>query len=106
MRSIRSALGASLRGSIRASIGPLATIALVVALWAAFKAVFGVKDFVLPSPLGVLRAFEADPRTFLVGVRETATSAAIGFAIAAPVFWMFTQLLAINLPGITSTGWL
>ena len=32
--------------------------------------------------------------------------AAIGFAIAAPVYWMFTQLLGINLPGLTSTGWL
>ena len=32
--------------------------------------------------------------------------ALIGMAIAAPVFWMFTQFLAINLPGITSTGWL
>ena len=31
---------------------------------------------------------------------------AIGFAIAAPVYWMFSQLLAINLPGLTSTGWL
>ena len=31
---------------------------------------------------------------------------AIGFAIAAPVYWMFTKLLAINLPGLTSTGWL
>lgn len=30
----------------------------------------------------------------------------IGLAIAAPVFWMFTQFLAINLPGLTSTGWL
>ena len=33
-------------------------------------------------------------------------NAAIGFAIAAPVYWMFTKLLAINLPGLTSTGWL
>jgi len=31
---------------------------------------------------------------------------AIGAAIAAPVYWMFTKLLAINLPGLTSTGWL
>jgi putative tricarboxylic transport membrane protein len=30
----------------------------------------------------------------------------IGFAIAAPVYWMFSKLLAINLPGLTSTGWL
>jgi putative tricarboxylic transport membrane protein len=33
-------------------------------------------------------------------------SALTGFAIAAPVYWMFTKLLAINLPGLTSTGWL
>ena len=32
--------------------------------------------------------------------------AAIGFAIAAPVYWMFSQLLGINLPGLTSTGWI
>ncbi|MFY3386610.1 tripartite tricarboxylate transporter TctB family protein [Paracidovorax sp. MALMAid1276] len=30
----------------------------------------------------------------------------IGVAVAAPVYWMFTQLLAINLPGLTNTGWL
>ncbi len=30
----------------------------------------------------------------------------IGLAISAPVYWMFTKLLAINLPGLTSTGWL
>ena len=29
-----------------------------------------------------------------------------GLAIAAPVFWLFTQFLAINLPGLTNTGWL
>lgn len=33
-------------------------------------------------------------------------NALIGMAIAAPVFWMFTKFLAINLPGLTSTGWL
>jgi putative tricarboxylic transport membrane protein len=32
--------------------------------------------------------------------------ALIGIAIAAPVYWMFTQLLAISLPGLTSTGWI
>ncbi len=32
--------------------------------------------------------------------------AMIGLAISAPVYWMFTKFLAINLPGITSTGWL
>lgn len=39
------------------------------------------------------------PRAWLV-------DALIGIAIAAPVFWMFTQLLAISLPGLTTTGWI
>ena len=30
----------------------------------------------------------------------------IGIAISAPVYWTFTQFLAINLPGLTKTGWL
>jgi len=29
-----------------------------------------------------------------------------GLLIAAPVFWTFTKFLAINLPGLTSTGWI
>lgn len=33
-------------------------------------------------------------------------SAAIGVAVAAPVYWMFTKALAINLPGLTGTGWI
>ena len=40
------------------------------------------------------------------GLRPWAGSLAIGAAIAAPVFWMFTQLLSIQLPSLTSTGWL
>jgi len=32
--------------------------------------------------------------------------AVTGIAIAAPVFWMFTRLLGIQLPGLTGTGWL
>ena len=40
------------------------------------------------------------------GVRAWLVAAATGMAISAPVYWMFTKLLAINLPGLTSTGWL
>ena len=38
--------------------------------------------------------------------RAWATDVFTGAVISAPVFWMFTQFLAINLPGLTSTGWL
>jgi len=42
----------------------------------------------------------------LSGARAWLLNAAIGVAIAAPVYWMFTQLLAINLPGLTASGWI
>jgi putative tricarboxylic transport membrane protein len=29
-----------------------------------------------------------------------------GFLISAPVYWLFTKFLGINLPGLTGTGWL
>ena len=29
-----------------------------------------------------------------------------GLVISAPVYWLFTKFLAINLPGLTGTGWL
>lgn len=41
-----------------------------------------------------------------LSLRVWVRDAAIGMLIAAPVYWMFTQLLAINLPGLTATGWL
>lgn len=38
--------------------------------------------------------------------RIMAVDAVTGLAISAPVFWSFTQFLGINLPGLTSTGWI
>ncbi len=38
--------------------------------------------------------------------RTLAIDLVTGLAISAPVFWTFTQFLAINLPGLTDTGWL
>jgi putative tricarboxylic transport membrane protein len=38
--------------------------------------------------------------------RTLMVDAAAGLAISAPVFWTFTQFLAINLPGLTNTGWI
>ncbi len=32
--------------------------------------------------------------------------ALVGAAISAPVFWLFTKVLGVSLPGLTSTGWL
>jgi putative tricarboxylic transport membrane protein len=40
------------------------------------------------------------------GVRQVLIDAFTGLAIAAPAFWLFTKVLAINLPGLTATGWI
>lgn len=39
-------------------------------------------------------------------LREVLRDTAIGAAISAPVYWLFTKLLGLNLPGLTGTGWL
>ena len=53
-----------------------------------------------------VRGFRSAEGRLDLSVRPWLIDFLIGFAIAAPVFWMFTQLLAINLPGLTSTGWI
>lgn len=40
------------------------------------------------------------------GGRQLALDAVTGMLIAAPVFWLFTKLLAINLPGLAPGGWI
>lgn len=39
-------------------------------------------------------------------VRQTIIDAVTGLAISAPAYWIFAKFLAINLPGLTGTGWL
>ena len=53
-----------------------------------------------------VRGYKSAEGRLDLSVRAVCVDAAIGFAIAAPVYWMFTKLLAINLPGLTSTGWI
>jgi putative tricarboxylic transport membrane protein len=50
-----------------------------------------------------LRAAEGKPHG---GARGLMWDAVTGFLIAAPAFWLFTKVLAINLPGLTASGWL
>ena len=85
-------------GFIWVSAGLLANAALITSI-----------GFVLSCTLcfmlavqGLRRASGQNAMQPAVLVKDLIT----GFLIAAPVFWAFTQLLAINLPGLTRTGWL
>lgn len=41
-----------------------------------------------------------------VGPRTLLADTLSGAAISAPVYWAFTKLLAISLPGLTASGWI
>lgn len=38
--------------------------------------------------------------------RQLVRDAVTGVVIAAPTYWLFTKFLAVNLPGLTGTGWI
>lgn len=40
------------------------------------------------------------------GARSWLMDTVVALMIAAPVYWMFTKFLGINLPGLTESGWL
>jgi len=85
-------------GFVRVSVGILVNAALITTI-----------GFILSCALCfvlAVRGFKSAEGRLNLSPKAWAIDFAIGFVIAAPVYWMFTQLLAINLPGLTSTGWL
>jgi putative tricarboxylic transport membrane protein len=85
-------------GFVWVSAGLLANAALITTI-----------GFILSCTLCfvlAVRGFRSAEGRLDLGLRALIVDVLIGFAIAAPVFWMFTQALAINLPGLTSTGWI
>ena len=53
-----------------------------------------------------VRGLRLAERRPLSGARQLVIDFVTGFLIAGPAFWLFTKVLAINLPGLTSTGWI
>ncbi len=82
--------------ALLAALSPLATIAVVVVLWWCCKVLFEIESFILPSPFEVARAFADDPRPFLIGSLESATSAAFGFGIAAIAGILLASVLSLS----------
>jgi len=85
-------------GFVWVSVGILANAALITTI-----------GFILSCALCfvlAVRGFKSAEDRLDLSPKAWLSDLAVGFAIAAPVYWMFTQLLAINLPGLTSTGWL
>ncbi len=53
-----------------------------------------------------VRGFKSADGQLDLSPKAWAKDLSVGILISAPVYWMFTQALAINLPGLTNTGWL
>ncbi|MEO6408276.1 MAG: tripartite tricarboxylate transporter TctB family protein [Burkholderiaceae bacterium] len=85
-------------GFVWVSVGLLANAALITTIGFIFSCTL---CFVLAA-----HGFKSAEGRASLAPRALALDAAIGFAIAAPVYWMFSQLLAINLPGLTESGWI
>ena len=85
-------------GFVWVSAGILANAALITTI-----------GFILSCALCfvlAVRGFKSADGELDLSLKAWLVDALIGMAIAAPVFWMFTQALAINLPGLTNSGWL
>ena len=82
----------------RVSAGILCTAALITRI-----------GFVLACALCftlAVRGFKSAEGRLDLSAKAWIIDLLFGMAIAAPVYWMFGQLLAISLPGLTDTGWI
>jgi putative tricarboxylic transport membrane protein len=79
------------------SAGLLANAALITTIGFIFSCTL---CFVL-AVQGLRSAEGKAEQAATLGPARLAKDALIGMAIAAPVYWMFTKFLAINLPGLT-----
>ncbi|MEJ6023752.1 tripartite tricarboxylate transporter TctB family protein [Ramlibacter sp. PS4R-6] len=82
-------------GAVLISAGLLANAALITTI-----------GFILSCMLCYVLAVQGLRRAEGQRANTYVVDAISGFAISAPVYWAFTKFLAINLPGLTSTGWL
>lgn len=94
-------------GQPRADIGPFVWVSAGLLVNAAL---IGTVGFIVSCTVCYVLAVQGLRRAGrqpLAGTPATwAKDVATGLLISAPVFWAFTQFLAINLPGLTETGWL
>jgi putative tricarboxylic transport membrane protein len=93
-------------GAARGDWGAFAWVAAGVLANAALITTIG---FVLSNTLCFMlavRGLRQSEGRSNAGARRLILDFVTGMLIAAPAFWLFTKLLGISLPGLTSTGWI
>lgn len=94
-------------GSKHAKLIPFAWVSAGLLLNAALITHMGfILGCTLCYALAVQGLRRGEGQTGLLSPKILVKDLVTGLLISAPVFWVFTQFLAINLPGLTETGWL
>ncbi len=75
---------------------PCAAVLLLLALWQALVAAFGVSPFILPSPARIATALWQDRGQLLHGALLTAQATLLGFLLAATVGIVTGSLLSVS----------
>lgn len=82
------------RGALRTVLIPVASVALVVAVWALIIRAFDVAPFVAPSPLEALEAVRADWDVLAPLALRTLEETAYGFVAGAALGFLLAILMA------------
>ena len=104
--NIQNAYQMMLRMSVRAPASMIVALIMSYTVNRRLANIYLIAVILLGCALAYLLAVQGLRRAFGQRCDTWGVDALIGLAIAAPVFWLFRQLLAIHLPGLTATGWL
>ncbi len=69
---------------------------LILAAWTGVKEVFGIRNFVLPSPLRILQAAIKERAVLLAAAEITITGAALGFVAAALIGFLASMVMSLS----------
>ena len=68
----------------------------ILLAWVAVKSAFGIRNFVLPSPYGILRAAQIEGPNLWAASLTTLSGAALGFALAAVVGVLASMVMSLS----------
>ena len=116
-KALRKPCTASTKHKVQLKMNPMVVISAALASKPAetqakpgqYGALITTIGFILSCTLCFVLAVQGLRSAFSTSDRRPVTwlkDVLIGLAISAPVYWSFTKFLAINLPGLTKTGWL
>ena len=85
-----------MRNTLLRLLPPVLVICLFLILWTVVVTLFGIKEYLLPTPLQVLRAIGSDADQLTAATLRTAISTVTGFLLAAVGGVLLGSLLGLS----------